>query len=214
MTGMQKTGKRNWRELLPEYKDLIAFLQEVRSELDSIVHSHEFSVRVVRACVAAEIELLIEDRFTGAIEALRAAHGALCRATNQVESDAFYEAMCALDLGLFASNLWVHFSHFREEERSIIYQIWHARKDFCPNLADVFQLAFYWVLRIKNDRSLRLGFYYDLKRPNQMYATLGESCLYGNKPISHVLSEAAMKKMKELFRAYVRERNSGAMRRP
>jgi len=214
MTGMRKTGKRNWRELLPEYKDLIAFLQEVRIEIDSIVHSHEFSVRVVRACVVAEIDLLIEDKFTGAIKARECAYGALCQAKTQVDPEAFYEALCAYDLGDFACDLWVHFSHFREDERSVIYQIWHARKDFLPNLGDVFQVAFDWVLRVRTNGNLGLRFYYALKRPNGMYAAFGQSCMYDDKPIGHILSEAAMKKLKEIFRAYVRERNSGEGRRP
>jgi len=204
MTGEQKTREEKRKE----------FLQEVRGELDRLIHSHSFGVRVVRACVAAEIELLIEDRFTGAVEERWSAYRALCQEKPQVDPEAFHEALCAFDLGAFANSLWVHFTYFREDEQDIIYQIWHARKDFLPNLDDVFLVIFDLVLRVRGERNLGLGFYYALKRPNGMYATFGESFLYHDKCIGHVLSEKAMKRLKDIFRAYVRERKGGAGRSP
>jgi len=200
MTGAQKTREEKRKE----------FLQEVRGELDSVIHSHRFWVRVVRACVAAEIDLLIEDRFIGAVEAHRFAYRALCQTKTQVDPEAFHEALCAFELGAFANSLWVHFTYFREDEQDIIYQIWHARKDFLPNLDDVFLVIFDLVLRVRGNRNLGLGFYYALKRPNSMYATFGTSFLYGAKPIGHILSDAAMKRLKEIFRTYVWERKGGA----
>ena len=204
MTGEQKTREEKRKE----------FLQEVRRELDSVIHSHRFWVRVVRACVAAEIELLIEDRFIGAVEARWFAYRALCQAKTQVDPEDFHEALCAFDLGAFAASLWVHFTYFREDEQDIIYQIWHARKDFLLNLDDVFHVISDLVLRVRGDRNLGLGFYYALKRPNGMYAAFGESFLYHDKPIGHILSEVAMKRLKKIFRAYVRQRKGDAGRRP
>jgi hypothetical protein len=200
ITGMQKLLEERRKE----------FLQEIRKELDCVIQSHRFWVRVVRACVAAEIELLIEDRFIEACEAHRSAYEALCQAKAQVEPEVFYEALYAFDLGAFANSLWVRFTYFREDEQDLIYQIWHARNDFLPNLDDIFLVIFDLVLRVRLDSDLGLGFYYALKRPNGMYADFGESFLYQDKPIGHVLKEMAIKRLKEIFRAYVRKRKGGA----
>ena len=207
MTGVQKTREEKRKE----------FLQEVRRELDSldsIIHSHNFWLWVVRTFVATEIDLLIEKQFIAAVQARRFAYGALCQAKTQVDPEAFHEALCAFDLGAFAANLWVHFTYFREDEQDIIYQIWHARKEFLPNLADAFDAAFSFAGHMRRGNSPGFGFYYTLKRPNGMYATFGESFLYHDKPIGHILSEAAMKRLKKIFRAYVRARKGGAGRSP
>jgi hypothetical protein len=199
------------KTLMMQDEMLKELLQEVRRELDQIVRSHRFSVRVVRACVASEIELLIEDRFIGAVEARSFAYRALCQAKTQVDPETFHEALCALDLGSFASDLWVRFGHFCVwKAEDMIYQVWHARKDFLPNLADVFRVVAGFVGRMKRGQSPGIAFYYDLKSPNDMFAIFGESCVYGDKPIGHILSATAMKKLKELLRGYVRGRSLGA----
>jgi hypothetical protein len=202
MTGVRKRLEERQKE----------FLQEVRRELDCIIQSHRFWVRVVRACVATEIELLIEERFIEACEAHRSAYEALFQAKAQADPEVFNEALYAFDLGAFANSLWVRFTYFREDEQVLIYQIWHARNDFLPNLDDIFLVIFDLVLRVRLDLDgdLGLGFYYALKRPNGMYADFGESFLYQNKPIGHILKETAMKRLKEIFRAYVRERKGSA----
>jgi hypothetical protein len=100
-------------------------------------------------------------------------------------------------------------------------EIWDARQIFAPLFSDALLAAHEFMFNVKYTTPMR-AFFYALRSP-KFYTLRGPkfedgfgiySIVYGKKPIGHLLEPAAMAKLKDIFRAYVRERKGGAGRRP
>jgi len=204
MTGIQK----------PQEEKLKQLMQEIQSEILILVPYRDFYACVVRNFSAGVIKELMRGLGVLAWGKLRQTYRMLSLSKRDSSSEAFYEALCAFDLGCFAYALWMYFSHFEEEQKEMVNQIWCARKDFMPSLADVLVVSYTFTGLVRNDWRPWDAFYYGLASPNYMHETFGQSLVYQDKFIGHILSDAAMKKLKEILRAYMRKLNSGGGSRP
>ena len=88
---MQKTRE----ELLKE------FLQEIRQELDCGVRPRELYGAIVCVHVEKVIELLMQGKWSDALEKLELACKTLAQARAHTIPEDFYQALYAFDLGFF-----------------------------------------------------------------------------------------------------------------
>jgi len=190
MTGIQKPCQEKQTELL----------KKIRLELDCIIHPCNLYVEKVRNLVEKLIELQIEkeqERSWYPEELIFATCGAIREMSNDPE--AFYQSLCLFDLGLFAHLLDYC---FLEGIWDVAEEIWCERKIFIPNLSDAIYVAERFAIHLRKGKGPRRSFCYALKEPNTMHRLLGDSSVYGNKPIGHVLGSAALTRLKEMLRSY------------
>jgi hypothetical protein len=182
---------------------LRGFLQEVRQELDFVVQKRGLYAAVVRNYVAIELKLLREDNFVMAMEKLRLAHRMITDAFAQDDPEDFYEALCAFDLGFFASSLWVYFD---DDIEVMATQIWRARREFLPYLNEALRVAYLFSIYLNDGNKPRWAFYYALKTTNHMYLVFDSCSVYYNRCIGNILPEAVQNKLKQILYTYASER--------
>jgi hypothetical protein len=191
----------------PKAERLMAFLQEIRQELDCMVHPRELYGAIVCAHIEKVIELLIQGKGLDAREKLGLACKTLSQAKAQTSREAFHQALYGFDLGFFAYSLE---SYFHEIE-FIARQIWNERKVFLPHLSEALRGAYLFAAYLRNGSSPRWSFYYALKSLNHMRLILGHYAVNGTSSIGDFLVGAeAMAKLKEILRAYVRGQRGSA----
>jgi len=146
--------------------------------------------------------LFIVDMDEKARHKLWFAYFELMRVNEQAPPEAFHEALRALDYACFAYTL--RFALGRKKEiKEIAEQIWEAREEFSPHLEDALRAAFEYIENLCWDYTPFRAFFCALKEHNHIFLL---SLPYGRKPIGHVLSAAAMSKLKDILRAYMRRR--------
>jgi hypothetical protein len=192
MTGVQKARD----------KRLIEFLQEIGQELDCVVQRRGIYAAVVRNYVAIEIKLLLEGNFVLANTRLKFAHRMITDAYAQDDSQDFYEALCAFDLGFFAAALWVHFD---DEIAAMAKPIWEVRREFLPYLSEALRAAYLFSINLNDGTKPRWSFYYALKTPNHMYTAFDYS-VYQHKSIGEVLPPVVQNTLKKVLYAHARGR--------
>jgi len=195
MTGVQKVRD----------KRLIEFLQEIGQELDCVVQRRGFYAAVIRNYVAVGIKLLMKGCFPEAHAKLELAHRSLTDGFAEEDPEDFYEALCAFDLGFFATALWAHFD---DEIEAMAKPIWEARQKFLPYLSEAFRVAYLFSNYLKDGTKPRWSFYYALKTPNYMHIRFDYS-VYVYKSIGEVLPEAVLNDLKQILYAHAREWGRG-----
>jgi hypothetical protein len=192
MIGMQKSKAER----------LHGFLQEVRQELDFVVPKRGLYAAVVRNYVTIELKLLREGDFVAAMAKLRFAHRMITDAFAQEDPEDFHEALCAFDLGFFASSLWVYFD---DDIEVMATQIWRARREFLPYLAEALRVAYLFSIYLYDGNKPRWAFYYALKATNDMYLVFDSYSVHHNRCIGDILPEAVRNKLKQILYAYASE---------
>jgi hypothetical protein len=179
---------------------LKAILQEVKQELDCVVQKRGLYAAVVRNYVAIELKLLMKGYFVEANTKLKLAHRMLTDGFAEEDREDFYEALCAFDLGLFASSLWIYFD---DEIFALATLIWRARQKFLPYLSEGLRVAYLFSNYLKDGTKPRWAVYYALKNPNYMY-TVFDYSVYQYKSIDKVLPKAVLKDLKQILYTHAR----------
>ena len=191
---MRKTQK----ELLEE------FLQEIWQELNFVVCPSNSQLELVRNLSVKVIEIQMGKEEEDVRKVLISAYKVIHQIDAESNPEAFYQALCVFDIGLFASALGYQFDLIA----SITKEIWRERKVFSPNLSDAAYAAFCFVCHLRKGKGPKRSFRYAIRELNTVYRILeiySVQSVYGNKPIGHVLNSAALSRLKELLRAYALE---------
>jgi len=194
MTEVHKTQKERLEE----------FLQEILQELDSGVHPSNLQVEQVRNLAIKAIEIQMKKEKGDVEKVLISAYKVIHQIDAESTPEAFYQALCVFDIGLFACALSYQFDLIA----SITKEIWRERKVFGPNLSDAAYAAFCFVCHLRRGKGPKRSFRYALREHNTVYRIsriYSVQSVYGNKPIGHVLNSAALSRLKELLRAYALE---------
>ena len=196
MSGVQRTREERLKE----------FLREIRQELDCVAQKRGLYAAVVRNYVAIQIKILMEGNFVLANTRLKFAHRMLTDPFAQDDAEDFYEALCAFDLGFFASSLWAHFD---DDIEAMAKPIWDSRQEFLPYLSEALRVAYLFSIYLKDGTKPRWAFYYALKTTNHMCGVFGYCSIYYNKCIGEVLPAALQNKLKQILYAYAHKCKRG-----
>jgi hypothetical protein len=180
------------------------FLQEILQELDSVLRPCNLQVELVRNLVTKVIGMQMGEEEGDRRNLLISAYKTVHQIDAENNSEAFYQALSVFDIGVFAYSLGYQFDLIE----GIAKEIWRERKVFSPNLSDAAYAAFCFVCHLKRGKGPKRSFRYALRELNTMYKVeqiYSVQSVYGNKPIGHVLSSAALSKLKELLRMYALE---------
>jgi hypothetical protein len=187
----------------PREERLKEFLQEIWQEL-VVVHPRDLQVEMVRNLAAKAIEIQMGKEKGDGRNVLISAYKTILQIDARSSPEAFYQALCVFDIGCFAYSLGYQFDLIEE----VIKEIWRERKVFSPNLSDAAYTAFCFVSHLLRGKGPKRAFRYALREFNTVYKvsrTYSVQSVYGDKPIGHVLSSAALTRLKELLRAYALE---------
>jgi hypothetical protein len=194
MTEVRKTQKEQLEE----------FLQEIWQEINFVVCPYNLQVELVRNLSVKAIEIQMEKEEGDVRKELISAYKVIHQIDAGSNPEAFYQALCVFDIGLFACALSYQFDLIE----GITKEIWRERKVFGPNLSDAAYVAFCFVCHLRRGKGPKRSFRFALREFNTVYRvwrTYSVKSVYGDKPIGHVLNSAALSKLKELLRAYVLE---------
>jgi hypothetical protein len=191
------------------------FWQEILPAVHYEAWSDDLFLATMSVYVSRAIHLLIQGDVHGARQELwTSQHLLVCSKTAAEEPEISYQALHILDIGWFAWSLaayprfaWALAGNARCfcDILEMAKGIWHARGILGPHLSDALRAANIFIQCHQYMPPWR-AFRNALKSTSFMYEVGGYFIVHGPKPIGHPLGTPALSRLKEIFRAYVRER--------
>jgi len=203
MTETQKTCVEKIRELW----------QELLPAVDYEAWTADLFLATLCVHVSKVIRLLIQGKIAGAeMELWKSQHLLITSKTAAEAPEILHQSLHILDIGNFAWSLaaYSHYGWALEDYTKcfcgiveVAKEIWNAREKLAPLLADALLAAHKFMFNCQYISPKR-AFFYALKSPKFEDGFVIYSTVYRKKPIGHLLETAAMAKLKDIIRAYVR----------
>ena len=203
MTETQKTCVEKIRELW----------QELLPAVDYEAWTADLFLATLCVHVSKVIRLLIQGKIAGAeMELWKSQHLLITSKTAAEAPEILHQSLHILDIGNFAWSLAAYSRYAWALEGytkcfcdivEVAKEIWNARENFAPLLSDALIAAHKFMFNLKYSNPMR-AFFHALRSSKFEDGFAIYSTVYGKKPIGHLLETAAMAKLKDIIRAYVR----------